>query len=109
MCRWTSIANIWPGAMRPEFDANTDSGVDGAEYAPVVLDLGANDAPKRMFACCSVSTLTTTSAIPAAIAAAASPIEPAEPPPPPVRPAVKRTSGMPRTCASRLVSMNAPP
>ena len=65
---------------------------------------GANDAPKRLAACCSVITDTTHSAMPLTIAADASPTEPAAPPPPPVSIAVNRTSGTPSHCANSDVS-----
>ena len=72
--------------------------------APRRCPRGANDAPNRLAACCSVITDTTHSAMPLTIAAAASPTDPAAPPPPPVSIAVNRTSGTPSHCANSDVS-----
>ncbi len=108
MCRCARTANICPGPIKPAGWMKFPSGVGGAEYCAPGFPLGAKDAPKRLTDCCSDMRLTTHSAIPDATAAAASPTEPAAPPPPPVSIAVKRTSGMPITCANNEVSPPSP-
>ncbi len=104
MCRCASTANIWPGPINPDGWMNAPSGDGGAEYTAPGVPRGANDAPKRLAACCSVITETTHSAIPLTIAADASPTDPAAPPPPPVSIAVNRTSGTPSHWANSDVS-----
>ena len=109
MCRWASTANIWPGPTRPAGWMKLPSGVGGAAYcAPEARFFGANDAPNRLTACWSDMRLTTHVAMPDAMAAAARPTDPAAPPPPPVSMAVKRTSGIPITCAKSEVSPPRP-
>src|SRR5262249_24307399 len=108
MCRFASTANIWPGPINPDGDVKSFSGDGGALYCAPGLPRGPYDTPKRLTACCSVMRLTTHVAMPAVIAAAARTTEPSDPPPPPVSVAVKRTSGMPITCANNDVSPPRP-